>query len=110
MATVTVTAEAVIDPAEYLNDISTEDLIKEIETRGDHDTWDFEHSPLVAAAKQALDMLHGGRVRDAIELLEKTLYPKWYDEQSCREAYEEAIAPKKGKLPAYRGAGGHAHS
>jgi len=104
MGIVTVTAEAKIDPAEHLNEVSTEDLIYELVSRPGSVVGDY---------KQALDMLYGGRTREAIALLERTLYPKWYDTAACEAAYrkamEEKAATPKARMPAARGAGGHAH-
>lgn len=108
---VTVTVEAEVD----LDDFDDEDIRAEADRRGLELNADVSNE-LDALLKRALDMLHGGRTREVINILEKELYPKWKDEHTCQLDYEQAMKAKKataevllkGNLPRVMTSGGHA--
>lgn len=87
----TIRTEVEFEPEDYLDEVATEDLVGELDRRKD---WPGGYTT-TELCKQALDILHGGRVHAAIELLEKALYPKWSSEALCQQAYDQAMVTSK---------------
>jgi hypothetical protein len=80
-----------VDVDEVLDQISDEQIAREVTERGLHRKDDRSAKEVVS---RAVVLIKSGRVSDGVTMLEREFFPTWKDTAACEAAYAKAMALK----------------